>query len=395
MTKLPMPGAVKTSQKKWLEKWGTFLAILVINVAIVLMLGTMVIFPGIFMRVDEPTHFAKVTPPEAPKIKPPPKSGGAGAKSNLDPSVVVQPPPVAPPPIVVTTAAVPSTFASSTMPQISSIPLPQLTQPQGSSQSNQQSSNAGNAMNLGNALFGVPDSDGVPMMTGTLYDLKQTTDRKPTGLEPSTTYHKEIRNFVTHNWDQSILDKYYKFSKSLFTPQIYIPDIQAALGPKQFGAENEVQPRMWIAYYKATVIPNDDGNFQFYGSADDIIVVRVNGVTVMDGCLNSVSTLRQKDFKFDLLDETQHMWGSLKQGIPFHVNAGEPVNLDVIIGEEPGGWFNAVLLLGKVGVKYDVGPNGMPKIPVFQVAPCNVPNKGERLDAGPPIVWPAQAAAAQ
>jgi hypothetical protein len=244
---------------------------------------------------------------------------------------------------------------------------------------------------LGNSLFGVANSNGTPMFTGTLYDFKKTADGQPTGFEPKT-YHAALKDFVAHNWSDEILAKYYKFSKPLYTPQIFIPDINAALGPQQFGAEKEVLPRMWIAYYKVTVLPTEDGQYQFYGTCDDIILVRIRGKTVLDGSLSGVAPkgANAGDFKFDLVGGTQHMWGSLKQGIPFGASAGVPLDIDVIIGEEPGGWFNAFLLLGKVGTTYDKGPNGMPAIPVFQVCPAKVPDTGLRLMAGPPVVWPAQ-----
>ncbi len=375
-----------------MEKGGTFLAILVVNAVLLILLGSTVIIHAIIQRQEDQMIFAKIPPPPPPPVKPPAQVGGKGAKSNTDPTPVVTPPQASITSVVTTTATTTISFQSLQAPVMTAVSLPSLTDMADPSLSPNHSADHG-TVNIGNALFGVPDSNGTPMMSGYLYDLKQTPDRKPTNFT-TKDYHAELRNFVAKNWDQTILDKYYKFSTPLFTPEIFIPNISANLGPKQFGADKEVQPRMWVAYYKVTVLPPEDGEFQFYGSCDDILIVRVDGKTVLDGSLTTVSGLKETGSPFDLLDVVPpgRICGSLKHGIPFRVTSGVPCNIEVMIGEEPGGFFNSCLLLGKTSVKYPTGPNGMPKIPIFQVAACDVPTTGMRLDAGPPVVWPAQAA---
>jgi hypothetical protein len=52
------------------------------------------------------------------------------------------------------------------------------------------------------------------------------------------------------------------------------------------------------------------------------------------------------------------------------------IDLDIIVGERPGGGFGAWLLVEKEGVTYPLDKKNRRVIPVFQVAPIAEPFKG-------------------
>jgi len=47
----------------------------------------------------------------------------------------------------------------------------------------------------------------------------------------------------------------------------------------------------------------------------------------------------------------------------------QPVDIDIIVGERPGGFFQATLLYMKKGAVYPNNSEGKPLIPLFQLAP--------------------------
>ncbi len=112
-----------------MAKSGTFLAILVVNIFILVLLGSTVIYHLVIAEVAEPitTFKIKLVPPP----QKPPARGGDTAKSLADPTVVVVPPPVSLPSIVVSSTASSSiNFQASPAPTLASS-LPSLSVPSG------------------------------------------------------------------------------------------------------------------------------------------------------------------------------------------------------------------------------------------------------------------------
>ena len=219
--------------------------------------------------------------------------------------------------------------------------------------------------------FGSQQDPGIPEFVGNLYDLKQTPDRKPTGMT-SPGYHHTIEDFVARDWDPSVLERYYKARKQLHTSAIFVPTLQSVIGPEAFGVESEVQPNMYAMWYKVTATPTEDGTYRFVGLADDILVVRANGHTVLDGSLTAVkSDLYGSEKRYPILPgfrTTYHTENAgLYVGDPIQVKAGDPVSIDVLIGEEPGGQSLYFLFIQRMETTYPIQSNGSPLLPVFQL----------------------------
>ncbi len=221
----------------------------------------------------------------------------------------------------------------------------------------------------GGSPFGIPDST-IPGLKGNLYDLKQTEDGQTTGMTPKK-YHDTLTQFVAADWDPGILGKFYRAKKVLNTDAIFIPTIQADDGPKAFGVENEVQPKMYVVWYKMRAAPTQDGTYHFVGMADDILLVRVNGRTVLDGSLEPVKDdLWKSEKRYPVVNykptNTTETSG-LFVGLPMQLKANDLVNIEIVIGEEPGGWSNYFLYIQREENSYLHQSNDTPLLPIFQI----------------------------
>jgi len=234
-------------------------------------------------------------------------------------------------------------------------------------------------------VYGAPSGLG---LTGNLYDLKQGPDGTPTDLaetdaEKQVGPNNTVANFLTtppfprflevlqdfiKTWDLSKLDRYYKSPVALSIPQFCIPDQPSDQAPKAFQAPNVVA-RRWIAVYHAKVMPPDSGEYRFIGLGDDFLVVRVDDRNVLDGCWGGEEldpSIRSNEDVGQGFQATP-----LSAGKWFQVEEGTPIDIQVLIGEGPGGYSGFLLMIQKQG---DDSPKG--DYPVFQVLDTSVPDMG-------------------
>ena len=197
------------------------------------------------------------------------------------------------------------------------------------------------------------EKEGQSALMGIFYDLKQTPDhvRSPFGVDQ---YAKIIDEFVQHNWDESVLNRYYRASTPLFTTQIFIPTIDAADGPKAFGVEKMVEPNFYVIHYKGQVAAPETGTYRFAGYGDNVLIVGVDGKTVLIGN------------RFDVVLPT-FKWTSTGEGSRTYPDAkslfrepgstprpGRFLDLDVLIGESSGG--QSAFFLSDRKTKWKVRP---------------------------------------
>jgi hypothetical protein len=222
----------------------------------------------------------------------------------------------------------------------------------------------------GSGVFGQSQQSEAAMI-GVMYDLKQTPTRQPTIIN-ADTYWNVLDEFLTKHWDEAVFNRYYRVSRPIFTTQIFISNMSADNAPKAFGAEKTVQPSLWVIHYKAQVSAPSAGTYRFWGEADDALAVAVNGQTELVAFLTD--PVLKNGWK-----EKSPRGGPGGERIPldcgdwFTLGQDEIMDLDVIIGERPGGSFNAFLLVEKKGETYRMGTNGFPVYPIFQIAPYDTP----------------------
>ena len=222
------------------------------------------------------------------------------------------------------------------------------------------------------SVFG-QESKSEAALVGVLYDLKQTQDHAATSVDASS-YSKVVQEFLVKNWDEAVLNRYYRVSKPLYTTQIFIPNMEAGLAPKAFGAEKTVKPSRWIIHYKAQVSAPTEGTYRFWGCADDAMAVAVNGKTNLVACRPDMAVaMTDITWKSTEKPGAQAADDFLIAGDWFEMKQGDIIDLDVIIGERPGGLFNAFLMIQKKGETYQNDPAGHPIFPIFQVAAYDTP----------------------
>lgn len=206
-------------------------------------------------------------------------------------------------------------------------------------------------------------------LIGILYDLKQDQKHKPKNEQ----YLELIFGFLREGWDEGILNEFYRATRPLYTTQVFIPLMNADEAPRSFGVQDIMQPRMWVVHYKGQVSPPHPGTFRFVGNSDDILAVAVNGKTELIA-------------EYPKWRSHNHGWreaprdgmgtpvGPAVSGDWFTVKEGQVIDLDIIIGEYPGGRFGAWLMIEEQGVTYEKNSQGKPILPVFQLSDSAIPN---------------------
>jgi hypothetical protein len=206
-------------------------------------------------------------------------------------------------------------------------------------------------------------------LIGIFYDLKQTQQRQPVP-NAARNYESTIDDFVLAGFDEALLNRFFRAALPLYTTQIAIPDMSADAAPQAFGVESVVKPSNWIIHYKAQIAPPADGTYRFVGNVDDLLVVAVNRKVVLVGNWPNTS-LKKLNWKSNSIPgPTVAANPYSKYGDWIDLKAGVPVDLDIILGERPGGKFQGIILCEKKGETYPPNAKGEAVLPLFQVAPA-------------------------
>ena len=244
--------------------------------------------------------------------------------------------------------------------------------------------NGGNGTGDGGGGVDLPVFGGQsgPGFEGTIYDLKIGPDHQPTNIT-DPKYMQVLSDFVHSGWGQDVLYPYYKASKKLYTPAIWIPTVPSPSTATAMGLNGELTATMWVGWYKATVKAPKTGRYHFVGFGDDILVVAVNGQVVLDASLWPVLDRAQRmpwpysDWNVICPFKGQN-YGKLRVGDSFDADTAEPLKIDVILGDKPGGDYNAFLMIADDSETYPIGPQGVPLYPIFQIGSGTINRSGDQ-----------------
>jgi hypothetical protein len=219
-------------------------------------------------------------------------------------------------------------------------------------------------------VFGTPKPIAASLI-GAFYDLKQTQQHRPTNMRPDV-YSSVIDYYLARGWDDRILETYYQVPTSLYASQIFVPNMGADAAPKAFYAGPTVAPSQWIIHYKGQVSPPSGGSYRFWGAADDVMAVAVNGKTVL---LSHRGDMQMPRTKWESSEPpgAKAADDPLIAGDWMTFRPGQIIDLDILVGERPGGLFNAFLLVEKKGETYEKDAQGHPILPIFQLAEYDTP----------------------
>ncbi len=260
-------------------------------------------------------------------------------------------------------------------------------------------SGTGPGMGLGGGLsnpFGMIDPN-ANALEGIFYDLKQTSDRKPTNMTDDEMRLK-VRDIVGKGFKEKEFKDYYRASQKLYQTKFHMPFMSAEAAPAAFNCEKEVQPRRWIVVYRGMVKAPKSGRFRFVGAGDDLLVVRFNNRTVFDygytlGCTGTHMYGRAADvdgtndvpelakdirrsgpmrvpiefYKYETSPNYNDNIGGFAVGPDFQVKEGSSYPVEILIGEIPGGYFGVSLLIEEVGATYEKAATGAPILPLFRL----------------------------
>jgi len=204
---------------------------------------------------------------------------------------------------------------------------------------------------------------------GTFYSLRYDRRGEETSVD-DPEYINTIRRFVDLDWNPYVFAPYYRSPQKLYTTHIFIPTISSEFGPSNFGipAGPAFDPYLWCVHYKGKIMRKEGGRFRFWGFGDDVLLVRVNGKVVLNA---SYGDFRTELCEWERHDEDYKYYMGHAQaavGDWFELEPGVPVEMEVLIGEIPGGLFCAYLVVEDQAEDYAQNQQGMPILPVFKTA---------------------------
>jgi len=213
-------------------------------------------------------------------------------------------------------------------------------------------------------IFGSGSSIGNDF-TGIFYDLKRRQSGSHIAMNRED-FLAAAGKFVRDGWKTTSLSRYHHADKKLYATCFMVPPILSALAPGAFG-EPDVEGINWLVHYKGKLVYPEDIKFRFWGSSDDVLVVRVDGKIVLNACWPNTESYFS-DWNYYPAGSRTYSMGNQTAVIGkwITLEAGMPLDMDVLIGEQPGGVFHAMLCVEVEGVKYPKNKFGGPILPMFK-----------------------------
>ncbi len=219
-------------------------------------------------------------------------------------------------------------------------------------------------------------------LKGHLYDFKQNRDREPNtkylnGGRRSTTplsrFVKNVGEIHKAKFSESSLKPYFKSPQELTLTHLAIATRPASDGPRYFEAAQDVQPKGWIAHYSGKVVVPESGSYRFSGMADDYLSLFIDDKPALHACWPEVQTglVGRWNAHRDSGKWLSPIGGqNLVFGRWISLRKGQILDLDLGIGERPGGKLAFLLMVEKKGVTYEIEPGTKrPILPIFTTAP--------------------------
>ncbi|MEN8255023.1 MAG: hypothetical protein ABFR33_06090, partial [Verrucomicrobiota bacterium] len=197
---------------------------------------------------------------------------------------------------------------------------------------------------------------------GTFYDFNRDRRGRPAVMDPDMIRNK-LRRFVANGWKTSEFSRYYRSPKKLYTTTFMVPPIISTEAPAAFG-EPDTDGYCWLVHYKGDLVHKDGITFRFWGHADDMLVVRVDGKVVLSNGPDL------GNWQSSSADNDRYFLGHYRAivGDRITLEPGVPLDMEVVFGEQPGGWFYAMLVVEEEGREYPRNYCNGPILPMFMTA---------------------------
>ncbi|MFC5051284.1 hypothetical protein ACFPK9_11765 [Rubritalea spongiae] len=208
-------------------------------------------------------------------------------------------------------------------------------------------------------------------IAGQFYDFKQDRRGKPSNNKGDDGFINSVKKFHDAGFNARGLRDHFKADKALFVRYIAIPLSDADDAPKLFDVEKEVKPSRWMVHYSGTIKSLEAGRYRFVGSGDDYIGASIDGEPRLVAPWPRIAP-RLKVEGANASSQPKHRgpYGpNFIYGSWFDLTEGQEFQLDIAIGENPGGKVGFVLLIEKEGERYRTSDNGAPILPPFSAGP--------------------------
>ncbi|MCC5789075.1 MAG: hypothetical protein JJT75_05540 [Opitutales bacterium] len=210
-------------------------------------------------------------------------------------------------------------------------------------------------------VFGSSDESDY-LLSGKFYDFKQTPDGDPSGI---SNFPREVREFVESGFDRSTIDnKFFSAPELRTVSYIAHPRMYADLAPAAYGLEGIVEAERWIIHYEGVISPPETGRYRFTAYADDQALVAIDGQVIVDGSRQKISDSQYHGSRVhgNMPETNDSNFSRTSDWI--EMNANRNYEIDIIVGENPGGRYMAWILVEKEGFDYEqVG--GYPRLHLF------------------------------
>ena len=220
-------------------------------------------------------------------------------------------------------------------------------------------------------IFGSGQSIGNDFV-GTFYDFKRDRSGRSIPMDPYS-YLAVVTKFVRGGWKTSQLARYYQSPKKLYATSFMVPWLRSSVAPVAFG-EYDTGGWCWAAHYKGLLVYPEDLTFRFWGNGDDLLMVRVDGEMVL--AANWYGSDRwpmgnvANSWQSDSADSAKYFLGNnvARVGDWITLEAGVPLDMEVLLGEVPGGGFCSMLTVEVKGVEYEHNRQNGPILPMFKTS---------------------------
>jgi len=214
---------------------------------------------------------------------------------------------------------------------------------------------------------------------GRLYDFKQDRSHKPNEeylqSNPASRqqlYADYVNSAHRQGFSEASFEPYFQAPAELTLQHLAISLRPASEAPRYYGAEDVMDPQVWMAHYQGTVIVPETGTYRFAGVADDYLSLFIDNQPQLIACWPTLQPLVEPRWR---KGKDSHRWATpindlrLMFGRWIPLKKGQRIKIDLGIGERPGGELGYLLLVQKRREKYATAPDGRPILPLFTVAP--------------------------
>ncbi|MCH8474814.1 MAG: hypothetical protein LAT55_06250 [Opitutales bacterium] len=205
------------------------------------------------------------------------------------------------------------------------------------------------------------------LLRGFYYDFKRKADGGHTSLR-DRDHFPVIREYIENNFDQSVLDEYFRVPDPLFTSFIFHPRRNSTLALEAYEAEEHgVSPGTWAVHYTGRFSPPESGKYRFITKAEAGMVVIVDREVVSQngyGSDHQITSWRPSErYNFGLPGN------SASVGDWLELRSGQNYDIEIFLGDGQVGNYQAILLIEQEGVDYEKDSRGNPILPIFAMVP--------------------------